>query len=59
MNILANFATAEERYWDEVTEAHDAGDCSKTIDCPICREEAERDRPGGPMTKMRRKRDER
>ena len=57
MSIFANFATSEEKYWDQVTEAHDEGRCFP--DCPICREEAEQDRPAGPMTKMRRKRDER
>lgn len=57
------YRTEEERYWDNVYDAHLDGDCIE--DCPLCREEDEYNSASdlglglGPRTKMRRARDQR
>ena len=68
------FRTEEEKYWDQIYQAHLDGDCG-AYDCPLCREEAEFNHasdvgPAGiehrfvgsglsPRGKMRRAREER
>jgi hypothetical protein len=65
--IFANFMTKEEKYNDYIWENHQRHHVTKfDWECKWCAiekekrdDEMERDRPAGPMTRMRQKRDER
>jgi hypothetical protein len=47
--IFANFRTPEEKYLDDVADAHDLGNCDRYEHCWVCKnlEEAGKESSGG------------